>query len=457
MQYQATCSKWNKKLTLTLTANDIESARAALHGQGYSIIEIHEDTGSVTEDGNFFYFDARVNGILQSGKIKSTDIFKSYKKLTEDLKYDVIYIYTNEWMPEESKKIITAKVKDWYRLYRESMGADLDAEDEMKWRTQDQQEMQEISWEVLKELAKYSTVIDSSIEKIQNLFLKYHQTITPEQKAKLETLENTLVQTKGTKNLWKMSTTVENWLSMIGEIELTLLKVGMTEEKKQFLEETNALLKQVWSKNRIETKEDKENSLEFKINNFFNKPKKVEPVTGVGAASQPKKEVKDTNSFIYFKNKRELDIYKKKLNSIEMDLAKALFTLQFDQFKKLLLKRRLVSQNIEIIDNRINNRIISYTRMIHGMEYYVKSIFSTIELITNIAFYALFLYSVTFLVLTSLDRIWFLPSHMNGKSILFITIFTISVTFFSYIRWIKSLIVVLPVLFYFIYFLSVNF
>jgi hypothetical protein len=46
--------------------------------------------------------------------------------------------------------------------------------------------MQEISGEVLKEIAKYGTVIDSSIEKIQNLFLKYHQTITPEQRLSLE-------------------------------------------------------------------------------------------------------------------------------------------------------------------------------------------------------------------------------------------------------------------------------
>jgi hypothetical protein len=35
-------------------------------------------------------------------------------------------------MPEESKKLITAKVKDGYRLYRESMGEDVDMEDELR-------------------------------------------------------------------------------------------------------------------------------------------------------------------------------------------------------------------------------------------------------------------------------------------------------------------------------------
>ena len=104
-------------------------------------------------------------------------------------------------MPEESKKLITAKVKDGYRLYKESIGEDMDEEEELKLQTVDQQELQEISGDVLKEIAKYGVIIDSSIEKIQNLFLKYHETITPEQKVQLENLENQLVQTKGTKNI----------------------------------------------------------------------------------------------------------------------------------------------------------------------------------------------------------------------------------------------------------------
>ncbi len=173
MQFQATCSKWNKKLILTLTANDVNQARNTLHSQWYSIIEIHENLEWPTTGGNFFYFDAKVNGILQSWKIQSTDIFKSYKKLTEDLRYEIIYIYTNEWMPEEAKKLITAKVKDGYRLYRESLGDDMDMEDEKKTRTEDQKEMEEISWEVLREIDRYWKIIDSSIEKIQHLFLKF--------------------------------------------------------------------------------------------------------------------------------------------------------------------------------------------------------------------------------------------------------------------------------------------
>ena len=459
MQFQATCSKWSKRLTLTLSANDIEAARSILHGQGYSIIELYESVATENTTGwNFFYFDARVNGILQSGKIQSTDIFKSYKKLTEDLKYDVTYIYTNEWMPEESKKVITAKVKDGYRLYKESLGEDMDEQDDLRSKTVDQQEMQEISWEVLKEIEKYSKVIDSSIEKIQNIFLRYHDKITPEQKLNLENLENSLIQTKWTKNLGKMATTVENGLRMIWETELALMKTGMTDEKQKYLDETNALLKKVGSHDRIESETEKQDTLEYKLNHLFEKPKKVESASVPGATPVATNSLKkDTNSFIYFKNKRELNIYKKKLNTTEIDIIKKFLTFQFSQWKKLLLKKKLIAQNIEIIDNRINNRVISYTKILHGIEYHINNIFHIVGMIASILIYTIFLYTLAYIVLHTLDMIGILDNQFQWKSILFITLFTITTFFLSYMRGIKSTIVTLPVLIYCIYFLSLNF
>ena len=58
--------------------------------------EITQENKAVSKDTNFFYFDIRVNGQIKTGKIQSDDVFKSYKKLIEDLGYDVVYIYTNE-------------------------------------------------------------------------------------------------------------------------------------------------------------------------------------------------------------------------------------------------------------------------------------------------------------------------------------------------------------------------
>lgn len=449
MQFQAVCSKSSKKLTLTLTATTLEEAREMLHRQGYSIIEIHPIEAS-TESGNFFYFDAVINGVTQTGKIQSTDIFKSYKKLIEDLKYDVRYIYTTESMPEDQKRIITAKVKDGYRLYKESIGEEVEERPKEKY-SREEIDMRDVSPEIIKEIAKYNGIIDATIIKIQNIFLKYHDTITPEFKTRLEFLENNLIQNKWTRNLWRIKSVVEQALITIWEIEVSLLKLGMTEEKKKFLEETNALLKQVGSKDRIQTEQEKQQSFGYKLNSFLDvftkkKPKEVEQINK-----------KDTSSFSYFKNKRELDIYKKKLTSLEFSLIKAIVTFHFTEVKRLYLKRRLIRQNIQIIDNRINNRVISYTKIIHGVDYYFSLFFKFLSLITTILFYSVFFYTLAFILLHTLNGFWLIHATVAGKTIFIVTITVIITFFLSYIRGWYTLIFFTPILIATIYFLSSNF
>lgn len=163
------------------------------------------------------------------------------------------------------------------------------------------------------------------------------------------------------------------------------------------------------------------------------------------------------NSFIYFKNKRELDIYKKKLNATEIDIIKKLLTFQFSKVKKLFLKKKLIAQNIEIIDNRINNRVISYTKILHGMEYHIKNIFDILGVIIDMLVYTIFLYTLAYILLHTLDMMGILSNQFQGKSILFITLFAVTTFFLSYIRGIKSTIIALPMLLFAVYFLSINF
>lgn len=320
MQFQATCTKWSKKLTLTLKASDIKEARSILHAQWYSIIELHEIDESV-ELKNFFYFDTIIKWETQTWKIQSVDIFKAYKKLIEDLKYNVVYIYTTQWMPEDQKKILTAKVKDGYRLYRETLWEETKGFEKKSWNNIDDNDISGVSPEILQEIQKHATLVDSTLVKIQNIFLKYREIITPDHKRRLENVQNELIQVKWSKNLWKIKTTIEESLMLIGEIEVSLLKLWMTEEKKKFLQETNALLKQVWSKDRIQTEQQKKQSIEYKLSNFFKK---------IGSATKKtttKAEKKDNHSFIYFKNKRELDIYKKKPFCYQQRNSKNLFQI----------------------------------------------------------------------------------------------------------------------------------
>jgi hypothetical protein len=84
---------------------------------------------------------------------------------------------------------------------------------------------------------------------------------------------------------------------------------------------------------------------------------------------EQKKKV-DTNSFIFYKNLRELNIYKSNLNKVVIDILKSLISFDFPQVKRLRLKKKLLEQDISIIDNRIHNRNISYSKIIKGTKYY---------------------------------------------------------------------------------------
>lgn len=224
----------------------------------------------------------------------------------------------------------------------------------------------------------------------------------------------------------------------------------MTEEKQKFLDETNALLKQVGSKAHMESEEEKKNSIIYKINNFFT-PKVTEK------AADSNKSKKDVNSFIYFKNKRELDTYKKKLGATDIDIVKSIFTFQFPQLKRLFLKRKLISQNIEIINNRLNNRVVSYTKMVHGFEYYVDSFVKTIEVIVSILTYAVFFYTIAFIVFHTLNILGIFSSQIDNKTILFVTMTSVIAFLLTYIRGVISGIILLPAIAVISFFISINF
>lgn len=450
MQFQAICSKWNKKLTLSLSAANIDEARSILHWQGYSIMELKEASlaSSQWKESNFFYFDIRVNGQIKTGKIQSDDIFKSYRKLIEDLWYDVVYIYTNEWMMEDQKKIITAKVRDSYRMYKESIWENID---DMKKETKDEQEIHEISPQILREVERYSLIIDSTLEKIQNLLLKYHTTVPLEKKISLESIEKMLLQMKWSSNLWKIKMVVEDALKKVGEIELELVKDQVWEEKKRFLEETNSLLKQIGSSNRIETKKSDSVDVGKALSGFFSRFTKK---------PEEKKETKkiDTNSFIYYKNQRELNLYTENLNQTDLQILKAIFTFQFSKIKRLRLKKRLLLQNIQIIDNRIHNKNISYTKIVHGFEYYVEIFLSILDSLSRVLTYALFFYVLATFALEVLSYFGILTFSLHGNKVfLYITLLSWMAVIFSFLRNVWGFFLSIPLFFLLLYFFSVNF
>lgn len=414
------------------------------------IQEISESSQKSSEmsAGNFFYFDAIINGLTKSWKIQSTDVFKAYKKLVDDLGYNILYIYTTEGMNEQQKKMITAKVKDGYIMYQQSLGIDTT---EKRIQTEKEVDNEEISPQVLKEIEHYNTIIDSTVEKIQNLFLKYHNTITPEKKHELEDIENVLVQGKWMSNLWRMKILVENALTVVGKVESELIKSGTSGEKKKILEETNSLLKQIGSTSRIETHDDVSSDIKKTLTSFLSSFNKKE----VSKVEQKKKV--DTNSFIFYKNLRELNIYKANLNKVVIDILKSLITFDFPQVKRLRLKKKLLEQDIQIIDNRIHNRNISYSKIVKGTKYYTDSFLLIFQKIWDIFLYWLFLYSIIYIIINSLNTLGYQSFVLETRFFLFICIFSLIAFLFSFFRSIISFFLIGSFFLFIFIFLSLNF
>ena len=72
----------------------------------------------------------------------------------------------------------------------------------------------------------------------------------------------------------------------------------------------------------------------------------------------------DTQSFVFFKNLRELNLYKEKLSINKKDLFKATFLFQKDKIIRLNIRKKLIIQNIQLIEKRIKNIKFSYTNVV---------------------------------------------------------------------------------------------
>lgn len=171
---------------------------------------------------------------------------------------------------------------------------------------------------------------------------------------------------------------------------------------------------------------------------------------------EQKKKV-DTNSFIFYKNLRELNIYKENLNTTEILLIKSILKLQFSQVKRLLLKKKLLEQNITIIDNRIHNRNISYTKVVKGTTYYIDRLFFFFERLTDILLYALLLYTIAYISLQTLQDFHLISISLQPHFFFYITLVAIFTFFLTFFRSLFSIFLFGTGFIFIFTFLSINF
>jgi len=447
--FRTTCAKDNQKIELIVKYNSLEEAKESLHKQWYSILEIMEITDSWVLDSGVFYFDAIINGTRKSGQVKSNDLFRAYRLLVEDLKYDVIFIYDDKDAEEKEKQLITLRVKESYFIYKSEKKPEKETRTEIKNEQiiRQTEKLNTISPILKKELEKYYWLIDKIIEKIEIILVTYKEKINIELHEKLEKIIISLKQVKNITNIDKLKLVWEMSLLKIWEVEFSFVEQGIIDEKKKFLKETNRLLKDFWSQKQIKTSED----TIIKIKEFFKSfiedyfPQNTKKIV---VNQEPQL------SYNYYKNLRSLNIYKQKLRQINYQIFK--YIISFDENKKtrLRVKKKLIIQNITLLENRIKNKKFSYTKIIKGYEYSKQFFLFLIEGLGNIMITAIFLYSIVFLFIRFKTQFFNQELVFNTTSIYIIVL----LAFFAFLSKITKNLITLSIMgiLYIIFFIFIQ-
>ncbi len=246
--FQVVAAKNNERVELVVKYETEHEARESLHAQGYSIIEIRE-TNADTEKrtGSIFYFDVRISGQKKSGQISSDDIFRAYKKLVDDLGYEVLAIYTTKDANDEEKIFTTSKVRESYAAYaqvkKESAPAKEIPQTQEQKKEKDNHQILEIDTVLGREIARYQGLIMRVYEKIENILVTYATEISEERKLKLQNLLGSLRQIRQITNIDKLKLIGEASLIKIGELEMELAGSRSDIKRSDFLKDTNKLLK----------------------------------------------------------------------------------------------------------------------------------------------------------------------------------------------------------------------
>lgn len=188
-------------------------------------------------------------------------------------------------------------------------------------------------------------------------------------------------------NIDKLRMLGELSLIKIWELELEILDQNKELERSKFLKETNSLLRDLWSSKRVG-------------NEFANVKKKIiqlfKEIRGTPSIEEnaPKKDEEkiDTSSFIYYKNLRELSLYKDRLKQVKKEIFRALFANAVKK-KRLRLKKKFIKQNIKIVESRVSKKRFSYTKIIKWLMYYEEVLVYLFRTISDII-----LYSFVFLI-----------------------------------------------------------
>lgn len=441
--FKVEVTRWNQKFSLYKRAENELFLREELHKEGFSILSI-ETIDTIDVSWEKFYFEIEQNWNLKTWTISSNDIFKAFLKIKYDLKYNLKYIYQNpESSIEEKERII--KDLEWKYLIFKEWNKVEDQENkiiEEKLSTKEK-EVNVDNFQMKKELDETYKIIEKVLIKLKNILnLEENEYLNFKRREKLQDIYNLIIKLKTSTNIVKLKQVWELALSKIWEIELYLIEEKKQQEIKELLKETNKLLKQVWSKKSFI---EKQKDLNYILWNIFNEL--VNTFNDIFSKKQKTKKIEiDKKTYLFVKNKVLYWKYSEKLKQVNLEILKNFIVFiipskkNIDKKETLLIKRKVIIQNKQILLKRITWKAYSYVKLKKWYEYFLEKFLDYLKVFSNSFFIIIASYSLFFISYLLLKNIWIINLEININWIFYLLYFILWFILISFSRNIQIFI-----------------
>ncbi|MDC0505994.1 hypothetical protein OAN96_00185 [Candidatus Gracilibacteria bacterium] len=453
-KFKISVSKDQKKYTLVLNAQNEIEARDKVHKQGYSILSV--STISDQEiTGHQYHFEATLDGEVKRGKVVGEDIFKIYVKLRKDLGYNVTAIFssTDKDLPVDEKKKILRDLETSYYIH---LGIKSD-------KKSDKQEAPKSNLEgfhMRKDLEETYKLIDFVLKKLEGIMKQYQfYGLDDLGLDKIKNTYNSIVKIKKTTNISKLRETGEKALMKIGSIELRSIERDKNIEQRELLSQTNELLKKIGSNQRFIEQNKDFKKIAARVFGEISAS-----IDSIKQSFRPAKIEKiDKGSYSYIKTKLLKQKYKSRGQENTRNIFKNIivFILPFGKNKELrdslVIKKKVISQNISLLDAKLSGKVYSYVKIIKGYKKIVDFILGLFFYIKDSLFLVIFIYSFALLLYLVFQGITGTNIVINFSGLYYFIIAAFIYFVILLSRGVLSLMLNFVFLFFIIIFATVNF
>lgn len=443
-KYKVSVTKNQKKYSIVLDAENETSARKKVHSEGYSILNV-EEFSQENVSWHKFFFDAKdKNGITKKWQVVAKDPFKVYVKLKQWLWYDINFLYSenNKGLSDGEKMDLVAHLEEQYKLYishtQKNQSETWNSKTDLK---KSQKNLE--NFYMKKELEETYRLIDFVLIKLQNILDKADKSdINSEKREKLKHLNNSIVKLKTTTNINKLREVWELALKKIWAIELQVLEKYKDKDSKNLLKETNSLLKKLWSKDQFVEK-DKDYNL--KIKNFFSTVQGELSWLKKGKSKKKEEKRIDKESTSYWKTELLIKKYQERKQESTKNIVKNIAAFLFPFWKNdetktlLLIRRKVINQNLTILKAKKTGRLISYTKVVKWYHAFVHFCVSFLQWFNWYLQVLIFSFWLLFGWYLWLHSYWFIESSIAPEWVFIFIYIVISSILIFFTRWFLSL------------------